>query len=123
MANHQQVLIDAVNQAIIGGIKAKQIACAAGIDNSVLSRFMNGKQDIKAGDYFSILDVLPESARASVLARLGVGKISVTDLIEFADEEEIDAVLLVIGKKWKTSKQNQSFSPEYDTSLDSAIAV
>ena len=120
MANHQQILIDAVNRAIFGGMTARQIATASGIDNSVLSRFLNGKQDIKAGDYFSILDALPESQRLSALTQLGASKISVVQLIESADEEEIDAVLLTIGRKWKTSKQNARISGDYSPS---AIAV
>lgn len=120
MANHQQILIDAVSRAIEGGMTAKQIAAAAGIDNSVLSRFVNGKQDIKSGDYFSVLDSLPEKIRDSALSRLGASKISIVQLIETADEEEIDAVLLTIGRKWKTSKQNSSISGNYNAS---AIAV
>lgn len=120
MANHQQILIDAVNRAIFGGMTARQIATASGVDNSVLSRFLNGKQDIKAGDYFSILDALPESQRLSALTQLGASKINVVQLIESADEEEIDAVLLTIGRKWKTSKQNAGISGDYSPS---AIAV
>lgn len=123
MAKHQEILIDAVNRAVFGGMTAKQIATAAGVDGSVLSRFMNGKQDIKAGDYFSILNVLPESVRASALARLGASKISIVQLIEVANEEEIDAVLLTIGRKWKTSKQSVAISGDYSPSLDDAIAV
>lgn len=123
MANHQQILIDAVNKAIEGKMTAKQIATAARVDGSVLSRFLNGKQDIKAGDYFSILDALPESVRAFALTRLGASKISVVQLIETADEQEIDAVLLTIGRKWKTSKQNATISGDYSQSLDNAIAV
>ncbi|MCL6753653.1 helix-turn-helix domain-containing protein [Nostoc sp. CCCryo 231-06] len=123
MANHQQILIDAVNKAIVGGMNARQIATASGVDNSVLSRFLNGKQDIKAGDYFSILDALPESQRLSALTQLGASKVSVVQLIESAGEEEIDAVLLTIGRKWKESKENTAISLKYDTSLDSAIAV
>lgn len=123
MANHQQILIDAVNRAIFGGMTARQIASAAGIDNSVLSRFVNGKQDIKAGDYFSVLDALPIAIRDSALSRLGASKISVVQLIETANEEEIDAVLLTIGRKWKTSKQNAGISGDYSPNLDNAIAV
>jgi transcriptional regulator with XRE-family HTH domain len=123
MANHQQILIDAVNRAIFGGMTARQIATASRVDNSVLSRFLNGKQDIKAGDYFSILDALPESNRLSVLNLLGASKISVVELIESADEQEIDAVLLTIGRKWKTSKQNVAISGDYSQNLDNAIAV
>ncbi|MBH8564449.1 helix-turn-helix transcriptional regulator [Nostoc sp. CENA67] len=93
MANHQQILIDAVNKAIEGGMTAKQIAAAAGIDNSVLSRFVNGKQDIKAGDYFSILNVLPDDCRVAALTRLGVGEISVTQLVQSASPKEKAEIL------------------------------
>lgn len=120
MANHQQILIDAINKAINVGMTARQIAATAGVDGSVMSRFLNGKQDIKAGDYFSILDALPESQRLSALTQLGASKISVVQLIESADEQEIDAVLLTIGRKWKTSKQNTTISGDYSPS---AIAV
>ncbi|MCM0594561.1 MAG: helix-turn-helix transcriptional regulator [Gloeotrichia echinulata DEX184] len=120
MPSHQQILIDAVNKAIFGGMTARQIAAAAGVDGSVMSRFLNGKQDIKAGDYFSILDALPESNRLFALNLLGATKISVVELIENANDEEIDAVLLTIGRRWKTSKQNMTISGDYRSS---AIAV
>ncbi|MHC5720927.1 MAG: XRE family transcriptional regulator, partial [Nostoc sp.] len=45
------------------------------------------------------------------------------EMIEAADEEEIDAVLLTIGRKWKTSKQNAAIPLDYSQNLDSAIAV
>ncbi|WP_229549739.1 hypothetical protein [Nostoc sp. CHAB 5836] len=57
------------------------------------------------------------------MSRLGASKISLVQLIETADEEEIDAVLLTIGRKWKTSKQNTTISGNYSPNLDSAIAV
>lgn len=98
MTNHQQILIDAVNKAIEEGMTAKQIAADAGVDNSVLSRFLNRKQDIKAGDYFSILNVLPESVRVVAQARLGMGEISATQLIQFASPQEKAEILQAIAQ-------------------------
>ncbi|MBD2303045.1 hypothetical protein [Nostoc sp. FACHB-190] len=98
MTNHQQILIDAVNQAIEEGMTAKQIAVSAGVDNSVLSRFLNRKQDIKAGDYFSILNVLPESIKSSALARLGMGEISAAQLIQSASPKEKAEILHAIAQ-------------------------
>ncbi|WP_373527364.1 helix-turn-helix domain-containing protein [Nostoc sp.] len=97
MINHQQVLIDAVNKAIKEGMTARQIAAAAGIDNSVLSRFMNGKQDIKAGDYFSILNVLPEDCRVPAFGRLGIFEMSLAQLIQTASPKEKAEMLHAIA--------------------------
>lgn len=97
MKNHQQVLIDAVNKAIEEGMTARQIASDAGIDNSVLSRFMNGKQDIKAGDYFSILNVLPEDCKVSALGRLGIFEMSLAQLIQTASPKEKAEMLQAIA--------------------------
>ena len=93
MTNHQQILIDVINKAIEEGMTARQIATNAGVDNSVLSRFINGKQDIQAGDYFSILNILPENCRVIALTRLGMGEISAIQLIQSASPKEKAEIL------------------------------
>jgi hypothetical protein len=45
------------------------------------------------------------------------------ELIETANDDEIEAALLALGRKWKTSKQNAVITGRYNPSLDSAIAV
>lgn len=97
MTNHQQILIDAVSKAIEGGMTAKQIASSAGVDSSILSRFINGKQDIKAGDYFSILSALPEDLRSTALFRLGMGEITTAQLIQSFSPKEKAEVLEAIA--------------------------
>ncbi|MHC5826486.1 MAG: XRE family transcriptional regulator, partial [Nostoc sp.] len=44
-------------------------------------------------------------------------------LIEDATDEEMDAVLLTIGRKWKESRLNSAIPLDYSQNLDSAIAV
>lgn len=98
MTNHQQILIDVINKAIEEGMTARQIAANAGVDNSVLSRFINGKQDIKAGDYFSILNILPDDCRIIAMTRLGMGEISAAQLIQSASPKEKAEILHAIAQ-------------------------
>jgi len=93
--NHQQILIRAIEQS---GLTARDISNATGVSESILSRFINGKQDMKAGDYFTVLNFLPESAKDFAKSRLNIdGSTNLKNFIMKASNAEKAEVLFAIG--------------------------
>ncbi|RAM47962.1 MAG: XRE family transcriptional regulator [Hapalosiphonaceae cyanobacterium JJU2] len=109
MDKHQEILITAIKES---GLTAREIANKAGVHESTLSKFLDGKSDLKAGNYFKILSVLPSPQRQVVQESLGIvvdalsnkdnkGKGSLVQMIEIATDDEIGAAMMAIGRKWK----------------------
>ena len=99
MPYHQQVLIDAIKLAIkLTGMSASDIASISGVNGSSLSRFLNAKQDLKAGDYFAVLNSLPELPRKLAYQQLGIAQEFdlVTLVLAASPKEKVD-VLNAIG--------------------------
>ncbi|NWF61591.1 MAG: helix-turn-helix transcriptional regulator [Fischerella sp.] len=93
--NHQQILIRAIKES---GLTARDIADGTGVSESSLSRFVNGKQDLKAGDYFAVLNFLPDSAKSFARSRLGMDDTtSLKTLVMQASNEEKAEVLFAIA--------------------------
>ena len=93
--DHQQVLIRAIRES---GLTAREITEATGVNESSLSRFINGKQDLKAGDYFAVLNFLPDSAKNAAKFRLSMDSpINLKMLIMQASDTEKAEVLFAIG--------------------------
>ena len=94
MQTHQQVLISAIKAS---SLPARDIANLSGVNGSVLSRFLNGKQDLKAGDYFAVLYTLPEASKKFALAKLGMGEFDYPSLVLGASSEEKAEILTVLA--------------------------
>jgi len=94
MQTHQQVLISAIKAT---SLPARDIANLSGVNGSVLSRFLNGKQDLKAGDYFAVLYTLPEASKKFALAKLGMGEFDYPSLVLGASSEEKAEILTVLA--------------------------
>lgn len=93
--NHQQILIRAIKES---GLTARDIAEGTGVSESSLSRFVNGKQDLKAGDYFAVLNFLPDSAKYLAKSRLSMDDTtSLKTLVMQASNEEKAEVLFAIA--------------------------
>jgi len=116
------------------GIQGKELAALAGISQNHLSQFRSGSKWVSPEVLAALLegmDKLSPGSRRYFCQLLAEKPLSegeddgkkLIEMIEAADEEEIDAVLLTIGRKWKTSKQNTVISGDYSQNLDSAIAV
>lgn len=116
------------------GIQSKELAELAGISQNHLSQFRSGRKWISPEVFAGLLegmDQLSPGSRAYFCELLAQKPLSLgqnndsklKEMIEAADEEEIDEILLIIGRKWKTSKQNAAIMGRYNPSLDSAIAV
>lgn len=115
------------------GIQGKELAELAGISTNHLSQFRSGNKWISPEVFVALLEAMDQLSPGSrryfceLLAKEPLSTEENNDkrleeLIEAASEEQIDAVLMVIGRKWKRSSRNQPVSKEYDTSLNSAMA-
>ncbi|MBD2458851.1 helix-turn-helix transcriptional regulator [Nostoc sp. FACHB-87] len=94
MDKHQEILIVAVKES---GLTAREISVRAGVHESTLSKFLEGKSDVKAGNYFKILNALPEKSRIPALARIGVVELTPVQLIEAATPREKAEILQAIA--------------------------
>ncbi|MBD2531894.1 helix-turn-helix transcriptional regulator [Nostoc flagelliforme FACHB-838] len=94
MDKHQEILITAINES---GLTAREISVRAGVHESTISKFLDGKSDLKAGNYFKILHALPESCRIPALARIGVVELTPVQLIESATPREKAEILQAIA--------------------------
>ncbi|MDJ0723847.1 MAG: hypothetical protein QNJ38_01900 [Prochloraceae cyanobacterium] len=79
----------------------KQISAWSGFDESKLSRFFSGKRDLKAGEFFYLLESMPKSFQELFWSRYNPEKqkanldviiadmdvISLVDLVNLAGEE------------------------------------
>lgn len=95
MDKHQEILIAAIRDS---GMTAREISTKAGVHESTLSKFLDGKTDLKAGNYFKILNVLPERCRVPALARIGVVELTPVQLIEAATPREKAEILQAIAQ-------------------------
>jgi transcriptional regulator with XRE-family HTH domain len=113
------------------GIQGKDLAELAGISQNHLSQFRSGRKWVSPEVFAALLegmDKLSPGSRAYFCQLLAEKPLlegedngrKLIELIEAADEEEIDEILLIIGRKWK---QNAAITGRYSPSLDSAIAV
>jgi predicted transcriptional regulator len=127
MDRHQEILITAVRES---GLTAREIANKAGVHESTLSKFLDGQTDLKAGNYFKILSVLPDSQRQAVQKNLGMvvdtlacedtkGKRLLVQMIEIATDDEMEAAMMAIGRKWKRLRLGRIHTED----VDNAIAV
>lgn len=94
------------------GIQGKELAQLAGISPNHLSQFRSGHKWVSPEVFAALLegmDQLSPGSRAYFCQLLAQKPLSegedngskLIELIETADEEEIDEILLIIGRKWK----------------------
>jgi transcriptional regulator with XRE-family HTH domain len=98
-------------------ISAKDLACAAGISEVMLSRFRRGKADLGTSKFLAVINLVPEEAKNWYLSQLlGGAKPKTTTLrtwIESAPIEERAEALRVlaelIARTYLGDKEKQSF--------------
>jgi len=71
------------------GIKAKDLAAAAGMDGAVLSRFRNGR-DMNISGFEKLLDALNDEEYQYLLSQL---------VLERKTQEDVSQLLLIIADK------------------------
>ncbi len=113
------------------GIRGKDLAPLAGITPNHLSDFRSGKTWISPEVFMAMLSgielLAPGSRRyfCQLLAEEPMPekrpsvKEKLVEMIETADDEEIEAVLLAVGSKWKREMQSRNSTE----SMKNAIAV
>lgn len=115
------------------GIQGKELAALAGISQNHLSQFRSGHKWVSPEVFAALLEGMDQLAPGSrkyfcqllaeePLAEKDTSK-RLAEMIEAADEDEMEAALLAIGRKWKITRQNPTISGNYSTEFDSAIAV
>ena len=103
---HQKLLIELIKeerQALDAGsdfYTAKQMSVRSGVNESTLSRFLNGKQDLRAGDYFALLKSFPEDFQERFWTRFHRAKSDWRSQIMAASYDEIQEILEALTQKW-----------------------
>jgi transcriptional regulator with XRE-family HTH domain len=115
------------------GISSKHLAEIAGISQNHLSQFRSGNKWVSPEVFAELLKGMDKLAPGSrryfceLLANEPLGKedtkSNIEKMIDSADDDEIEAVLLAIGRKWKKTRQNAAITSAYDTDFSPAIAV
>lgn len=119
------------------GVQGKELALLAGITPNQLSEFRNGKKWLSQKNFAALLEGMDQLSPGSkrYFCELLAGETleiesedknhtkKLVDLIESADDDQIDAVLLAIGKKWKKTQQNEPIRSNYGAKLNPAMPV
>ena len=118
------------------GVQGKQLAELAGITPNQLSEFRNGKKWLSQRNFEALLegmDQLSPGAKKYFCELLAGEALEVNkeqdsnkrliELVENANEDDIDALLLALGKKLKKNLNNQPISRNYSPDYESAIAI
>lgn len=108
MDAHQKLLIELIKEErqAVGAdsdfLSAKQISIRSGVNESTLSRFLNGKQDLKAGDYFAVIKSFSEDFQERFWMRLhrATAKTDWRSQIMAANYDEIQEILQALTEKW-----------------------
>ncbi len=99
-------------------IKGKELAEAAGISPQHLSEYRRGKCDItssKLWDAVCAMDRLAPGARAyfcGLMAGKKYPEISLQELVDDADDAEIEELLLALGRKWRERDRDRNHKKE-----------
>jgi len=76
-------------------MKAITIANESRVASSIISRILSGKQeDIRAGDYFAIINSLPQQIKTEALAQLGIQERQGVEIIPHLSARELAEVIV-----------------------------
>lgn len=91
---------------------AKQVCAWSGIGESRLSRFRTGKLDLEAGEFFHLVESLPEEARDYFWAKK-LGKLpSIQEQVKAMDFNNVADLLASISSKLKSSSELNEITEE-----------
>jgi len=97
MSRHQNIFIELFKTS---GYTAKQVSGWSGIHESTLSRFINGKTDIKAGDFFDLLGCFPEEFQERFWIRFRQVKGDWCSQIAAASTRDIETILNALADRY-----------------------
>lgn len=84
----------------------KQISAWSGFDESKLSRFFSGKRDLKAGEFFHLLDSMPENFQQLFWSRYNPNKQKTNLDVVIADMDLTGLIEMVNLVGEQLSKKN-----------------
>ena len=91
---------------------AKQVCAFSGMGESRLSRFRTGKLDLEAGEFFNLVESLPEEARNYFWAKK-LGKLpSIQEQVKALDFDNVADILESISSKLKSSSKLSEIAQE-----------
>ena len=111
MSRHQKIFVELFKAS---GYTAKQVSGWSGITESALSRFINGKVDLRAGDFFELLACFPEEFQEHFWIRFRQVKDDWRSLVSAATTKEIETILNAIADR---------YSRDHARERDEALAV
>lgn len=77
MSQHREIF----NQLLVEfGYQAKQVCVWSGLHESRLSRFRKGKLDLEAGEFFQLLESLPQEAQDYFWSQKKLREVSIKEL-------------------------------------------
>ncbi len=103
MSRHQEVFRELFSAS---GYTAKQVSRWSGVHESTLSRFLNGKSDLKAGDFFDLLACFPEEFQERFWIRFRHVKDDWRSLIMAASPKDFEEICRLMGDWWAVHRQS-----------------
>lgn len=99
------------------GIKGKDLAAHVGMAPNHLSELRAGRKWVSRDNFIKLLEGMEEMVPGArlyfcqllageALAPLPAPSVNLIDMIENASDEEIEEVLIAIGRKWKKSRSS-----------------
>ncbi len=101
--HHQDILITAIDEAIRlnKSVSVSSIARDAGMQPSGLLRFYKKEQDIMTGNFFKVIEALPEKQKTRVREQLGIStNATLRSLLEVASPSELAEALRIISERY-----------------------
>jgi transcriptional regulator with XRE-family HTH domain len=96
--NYKEILVEAMKKAIAQGLSAAEISRQTGVAGSIISRIICGKQeDIRAGDYFKIINIMPQAIKTEAMLKLGIEQKGADELIPYLNAQEIAQIIAEIN--------------------------
>lgn len=127
MKEHQKLLVELIKEerqasnADPDFYTAKQMSARSGVNESSLSRFLNEKQDLKAGDFFALVKSFPEDVQERFWIRFHRIKTDWRSQIMAASYDEVQEILDALSEKWATVETTRRFTGSNKVKLTASL--